>query len=79
MRERFDVQKRFGENCPPNVPPCLRVWAEPSPDSLPLGGFMFVEGARHSENIYLINNMNSACRLCKLIINIFPQIPIIGS
>jgi len=36
-------------------------------------------GARHSENIFLIHNMNSICRLYKLIINIFPQIPIIGS
>ena len=36
-------------------------------------------GARHSENLFLIHNMNSICRLCKLIINIFPQIPIVGS
>ena len=34
--------------------------------------------ARHSENLYLIHNMNSICRLCKLIRNIFPQISIIG-
>jgi len=32
--------------------PCLRAWAEPSPESLPLGGFMFMQGARHSENLY---------------------------
>jgi len=47
--------------------------------SLPLGAFMFVQGARDSENIFLIHNMNSICRLCKLIINIFPQTTIIGS
>jgi len=34
------TQKRFGDNCPP----CLRAWAEPSPESLPLGTFMFVQG-----------------------------------
>jgi len=39
---------------------------------------MFVQGARHSENLYLIYNMNSICRLCKSITNIFPQIPIIN-
>jgi len=31
--------------------------------------FMFVQGARHSENLYSIHNMNSICRLCKLIIS----------
>jgi len=33
---------------------------------------MFVQGSKHSENSYLIHNMNSICRLCKLIISIFP-------
>jgi len=28
---------------------------------------MFVQGVRHSENLFLIHNMNSICRLCKLI------------
>jgi len=41
--------------------------------------FMFLQGARHSENLYLIHNKNSICRLCKLTINIFSKIPIIGS
>jgi len=27
----------------PECPPCLRAWAEPSPESLPLGTFMFVQ------------------------------------
>jgi len=30
-------------NCP-QIPPSLRAWAEPSPESLPLGAFMFVQG-----------------------------------
>jgi len=34
---------------------------------------------RHPENLFLNHNIKSICRLCKLIINIFPQIPIIGS
>jgi len=34
-----------------------------------VGGFMFVQGARHSANLYLIHNMHSICRLRKLIIN----------
>jgi len=25
-------------------PPCLRAWAELSPESLPFGAFMFVQG-----------------------------------
>jgi len=50
----------------PECPPCLRVWAEPSPECLTLGAFVFVQGARYSENVYLIHNMNSSCRLCKL-------------
>jgi len=37
------AQKRFGVNCP-GMPPYLRAWAEPSPKSLPLGTFMFVQG-----------------------------------
>jgi len=40
--------------------------------------YLFME-ARNSENVYLIHNMNSICSLCKLIINIFSQMPIIGS
>jgi len=36
-----------------------QTWAEPSPESLPLGAFMFGQGARHSENLYLIYNMNN--------------------
>jgi len=50
----------------PECPPYLRAWAEPSPGGHPLGAFVFVQGARHSENLYLIHNMDSICRLCKL-------------
>jgi len=28
----------------PEVPPCLWAWTEPSPESLPLGAFIFVHG-----------------------------------
>jgi len=41
------------------------------------GGLHVCAGARHSENLFLIHNMDSICRLCKLNINIFPQIRII--
>jgi len=42
-------------------------------------GLMFVQRSRHSEDLFSIHNMNSICRLCKIIIHIFPQIRIIGS
>ena len=71
-------KKDFGITAP-ECSPCLRAWAAPSPESLPLRTFMFVQGARHSENLILIHNMNSICRLCKLFVNIFPQIRITGS
>jgi len=38
------TQKRFGGNILPNTPMCLWAWAELSPESLPLGAFMFVQG-----------------------------------
>jgi len=31
------------------------ISAEPSPESLQLEGFMFMHGARHSKNLYLIH------------------------
>jgi len=31
-----------------------------------MGALMFVQGVRHSENLILIHNMNSICRLYKL-------------
>jgi len=43
------AQKRSGITVP-ECPPCLRAWAEPLPESLPLWAFIFVQGARHSEN-----------------------------
>jgi len=39
----LEAQKWFGGNCP-QIPPCLGALAEPWPESLPLGAFMFVEG-----------------------------------
>jgi len=74
----WGAQKNFGVTAP-ECPPCLRYWAEPSPESFPLEAFMFVQGDRHSENVFLIHNTNNICQLCKLIINIFPQIRIVGS
>jgi len=38
-----------------NLITCLRTWAEPSPESLPLGAFVFVQGDRGSENLFLIH------------------------
>jgi len=40
---RFGAQKKFWVNCP-RMPPYLRAWAEPLPESLTLGTFMFVQG-----------------------------------
>jgi len=73
-----EALKRFGVTAP-ECPPCLRAWTEPSPKVFHRAPSCLCRGARHSENVYLFHNMNSICRLCKLIINIFPQIPIIGS
>jgi len=41
---KFGGHKKIWGYLPPNAPPCLRAWAEPSPESLPLGVFMFVQG-----------------------------------
>jgi len=79
LNKIWGYTKKIWGLLPPNASPCLLTWAEPSPESLPLGAFTFVQGARQSEDLFLIQSMNSLCRLCKLILNIFPQIPIIGS
>jgi len=63
------AQKRFGENCfqmPLMSVDMGRTVARKSSVGV---FFMFVQGARHSENLYSIHNMNSICRLCKLIIS----------
>jgi len=44
-----------------------------------LGASCVCRGARHSEYLFSIHDMNSICRFCKFIINILPQTPIIGS
>jgi len=35
--------KNIWDNCP-RMLPCLLAWAGPSPESLPLGAFMFLQG-----------------------------------
>jgi len=40
----WGAQKKIWGQLLPNAPPCLRAWAEPSPESLPLGAFIFVQG-----------------------------------
>jgi len=37
------TKKDLGQ-LPPNAPSWLLVWAEPSPEGLPLGAFMFLQG-----------------------------------
>jgi len=73
--KNFGMHKEIWGKCP-RMPPMsaglCRTFARSS-------SFMFVQGARHTENLYLFHNMNSVCRLCKLIINVSWQIPIIGS
>jgi len=64
------AQKDLGVTAP-KFPLVSADLGEPSPESLPLGAFTFVQRARHSENLFFIHNMNSICRLCKLNIN-FP-------
>jgi len=39
----WGAQNIFGDNFP-HMPPCLGAWAEPSPEGLPLGTFIFVQG-----------------------------------
>jgi len=77
FKTNFLSTTKFGGTAPEYLP-CLRAWQNRR-EKVFHWGLMFVQGARHSENLYLIHNMNSICRLCKLIINIFPQIPTIGS
>jgi len=68
--------KRILGKLPPNAPSCLgRNVARKSSN----GAFVFAQGARYSENIFLIHNMPRIFRLCKLIISIFRQMLIIGS
>jgi len=62
---------------PPNDPVCAGIDRTVARKSS-IGVLLFVRGTRHPGNVYVIHNMNKICRLCKLIINIFPQIPIIG-
>jgi len=77
----FSEHNKIWGQLPPNAPPCLRTWADPSRESLPLGAFIFVQGARHSEILFLIHNIHvmAFADCANNIINIFPQIPTIGS
>jgi len=68
----WEAQKIFGGNC-------LRMSHRVCGPGQNRGQKVFHWGpsclcrwARHSENLFLIHNMNSICRLCKVIINIFP-------
>jgi len=44
------------------VPLANTISAEPSPESLPLGGLMLVQGERRSGNLYSIHN--TVCANC---------------
>jgi len=58
----WGAQKRFGSNCPcvcgPGQNRRQKVFH--------WGPSWLCKGARHSENLFLIRNMNSSCSLCKL-------------
>ena len=76
---KFGRYKKIWGCLSQNYPPCPSAWAEPTPENPPFGGFLCVQGARHSEYLFLIHDMNNICRFCKLIINILPQRPLLGS
>jgi len=50
LKQIFLSTTKFGEHkkdlgvSASECPPCLRAWAEPSPESLPMGTFTFVQG-----------------------------------
>jgi len=75
------TQTRFGGNSPRMPHPVSAGLGRTVTRkcSIHWGPLFLCSGVRHSENVYLIQNMNSICRLCKLTINIFPKIHIIGS
>jgi len=71
--------KIFGGNCLPMPHRVCGPGQSRHQKVFHCGPSCLCRGARHSENLFLIPNMKSVCRLCELIISIFPQIPIIGS
>ena len=76
----LEVQKDLGAIVPessPHLP--YRPGQNRRQKILHLGASCVCRGARHSEYLFSIHNMNSICRFCKLIINILPQRHIIGS
>jgi len=76
---KFVGHKKIWGNCL-RMPPMSAGLGRTVARKSSIGGLhVCARGARHSENLYLIHNMKSICRLCKIIINIFPKIPIIGS
>ena len=75
---KFGRHKRIWWLLPRMTPVCAGIGRTVARKSS-IGALLFVKGTRHPENVYVIHNMNRICRLFKLIINIFPQIPIIGS
>jgi len=70
----WGAQKRFWGNFP-RMPPVSAGLGRTVARMSSIGDIHVCAGAaRHSENLCIIHNMNSICRLCKLITNIFPQI-----
>jgi len=78
---KFWRYKKIWGQLSPNPPPTFayRHGQNRRQKILHLGASCVCRGARHSEYLFSIHNMNSICRFCKLIINIFPQRHIIGS
>jgi len=75
----WGAQKRFGGNFP-RIPHRVCGPGQNRRQKVFHWGPSYLRrGTRHSENLFLIHNMNSICRLCKLVINISPQMRIIGS
>jgi len=60
------------------MPPVSAALGRTDARKCSIGGFMLAVGLNILK-IYFYHNMNTICKLCKLIINIFPQIPTIGS
>jgi len=75
----WKAQEKYGGNCP-RLPHHVCSPGQNRRHSLfHCVSSRLCRGIGHSENLFLIYNMNNICRLRKLIINNFLQIPIIGS
>jgi len=58
------TEKIWG-NCPRMSPHVCGLWQNRRQKVFHWGPSCLCRGGRHSENIFLIHNMNSICRLCK--------------